>query len=811
MADPTGQNHGVDGTYYSSSGQFTISRQVGLPTRMQGLGNFPMDMNHLEQLADYVAHITGGSLPDVLTRLARDITATSLSTPGINNNNILFPAADDQKPFSIDFFQVADPFVVDDITGDQTGITIDNAVGQVPAQDDALGGVALRSKLKISRGEATNFRRVLDFTFQIASVGAGGARPFFGMSRRAAPDGEHNMLYVERTGNSVVLQANVHDAANPANRGEYTLPIGSRTGNDNTFHFRVGDIVRMVIEMEKPNYAGTDATQNLRFIITAHRLNNAMQIVETLQYNDFSVVANNDADATNRNRIFGKIADFNYNNLYFYPSDAGLNYILPMVGIEGWQWKSTINPRDFLHHADLVSRSRLPVSASHRLLGFYQDLLTDLLSFHAPINITSDSQIDGGQIAKTGFMQGLGNAALVVPEGFAGYVKIDVNNSADAQSTTLPSRASVEQGWSIVVTREAKANNQQNVEISRAAGSDDQIKGTDGNFANTYTLGAGQSSTIDYVEFVANTETDGNENWLITHHYAKQAPVPTSGISELFQGDVVVTNQARPLILNVPNANIPAAAEAGEEFHFYMRGPNNLIIEFGTITKANFDAADTLANRTNNGANRNRAFLSEKVGGITYYLLKAANNTIDFIMHPDAGNTDSVTGTYVLTIHRLSAAAAARIGVQSSGDLVAPVAAQTITKTADTNVGTAVNFAANYTITLPAGKTLADYNSMICKFNTDAYGTGGGLVNLGDYNDLVFEDGVDLVAVKVADATNARYVIAKGSGRGANNLGLTVQETLATSNTINVRFADLNLQGPANFSDVALTNVWFEV
>ena len=580
MADLRDTPINLGGPVTSPTGQLADAQTIVLKTRFQGLGVFPSNMNNLENLADFVAH-NNAALPNSLARLATDITVSVDETPGVNSANVSFSAVDSEKPVSLTFSTTA-PYVNDEITDSATGITMDRTVGQDPAQIDALGGVANRAKLQISRGAQTNWRRIYTWTMQLASVGAGGNRPFFGLERRAASGSEHNVLYMSRVAGSqtdLVLNTRVQNPANPAQQSFYTLPIGARDTGTQPFHFKVGDIVRFVVEFEKPNPTDTDANQNLRMIITAHRINNNGQIIETLQYNDFSIVPNNDPNTTARGRILGKVNFFSYDEWFLYPSDAGLNYIMPMIGVETFQWIDTLSPRDFLHHSELASRSRPPVTDDYRLLGYYTDMMTDLFTLHSPIDFEK---------------------------------KAVFSDDTDQRP---------EIGSSPIVRFS---------DISGAGVAVDAAK------HEVVIAGGGGSSS--------------------------------AGISELFQGNVEVTNQARPLILNT-GAVIPADADATDEFHFYMRGPDNLVIEFGSITKSNFDAAQTLANRTNNGANRNRNFLNEKVGEITYYLMKAANNVVDFIMHPDAGNTDSVTGTYVLTIHQLSAAAAARIGNVSVTDL----------------------------------------------------------------------------------------------------------------------------------------------
>ena len=415
MADLRDTPINLGGPVTSPTGQLADAQTIVLKTRFQGLGVFPSNMNNLENLADFVAH-SSASLPNSLARLAADLTVSVDETPGVNSSNVSFSAIDSEKPVSLTFLADA-PYVRDEITNGTTGITMDRTVGQDPAQVDALGGVANRAKLQISRGARTNWRRIYTWTMQLASVGAGGNRPFFGLERRAAPGSEHNVLYMSRVAGSqtdLVLNTRVQNPANPAQQSFYTLPIGARDTGTQPFHFKVGDIVRFVVEFEKPNPADTDANQNLRMIITAHRINNNGQIIETLQYNDFSIVGSTDPNTTARGRILGKVDFFSYDEWFLYPSDAGLNYIMPMIGVETFQWIDTLSPRDFLHHSDLASRSRPPVSDSYRLLGFYTDMMTDKFVLHAPIDLDASSTMANQALVKTGFVTGLGNAALTI-------------------------------------------------------------------------------------------------------------------------------------------------------------------------------------------------------------------------------------------------------------------------------------------------------------------------------------------------------------------------------------------------------------
>ena len=486
--------------------------------------------NITAQIMGLSNHTAG--LPEVLTRLARDMSFAESSTSGVNTPNISFSAVNSERPVSIDFFETAAPYVTNDITDARDGLTVDVSGGFLaPSQVDALGGVALRSKLEISDiGAATNWRRVMDFTFQIASIAEGGPRYFLNLQRRQ-PEEHHRTLALTRVGQNIHLQARMIDPNNAATQALWTIPVGTRTLGTQPYHFQVGDIVRMVIEFEKTNVAVSDAQSDLRLIITAHRLDTNDNIIETIQFDDIDVVPNRDPNSAIHGYILGKVNEWNYDSFDYYAGDAANNFIFPTVGFEMFQWVETLTPRMFLHHTELASRSREGVTANHRLLGYYQEMLIDLFTMHAKVDLKASSTLGGKPLAKYDWISSAGaDAALVIPEGFAGVARVDVTNNATAQATTLCSRSSVPTGTRIVVVREAQAANAQNVEISIPDGNDERIKTTDGTFAESFTLGSGQSSTIDYVEFVAN-EDGTDKNWLITHHYRKEAASGTASAS----------------------------------------------------------------------------------------------------------------------------------------------------------------------------------------------------------------------------------------------------------------------------------------
>ena len=229
---------------------------------------------------------------------------------------------------------------------------------------------------------------------QIGSVGAGTDRPFLAFNRR--PDFEHNAFYLTKTGTNIHFGARMFDAGTPANQGVWQVAVGTRTLGTQPYHFQEGDIVRWVFEFEKSNLSVSDANSNLRVIVTAHRIDaTSGNIIETIQFDDIEDVPSADPNSAIRGYILGKVGDYNYNKFYFFPADSGSNYLLPMIGLEGFQWITSLSPRDFLHHSELASRSRLPVTDMHRLLGYYLAMLTDRFTLHTPIDLDGTVRMKG--------------------------------------------------------------------------------------------------------------------------------------------------------------------------------------------------------------------------------------------------------------------------------------------------------------------------------------------------------------------------------------------------------------------------------
>ena len=131
----------------------------------------------------------------------------------------------------------------------------------------------------------------------------------------------------------------------------------------------------------------------------------------------------------------------------------------------------------------------------------------------------------------------------------------------------------------------------------------------------------------------------------------------------------------------------------------------------------------------------------------------------------------------------------------------------TITKSASADPGAR---SANFSVDLPAGKRLSDYTSIQFKHDTLAYPTSAPnpVINLGDYNDLIFTETAELASI-VKAAAPFNYVVISGQGRGANNLAIKVLESVGTATSISVRITDLNISGRADFRFVNLSNVWF--
>ena len=359
-----------------------------LGTAIQNINSTDQQQNtEISALQNNPSHI---NLSAAARAFFNALTLAQQSNPSLNTSNIYFPDADADKPISIDYFSPANE--LNDITGASDGLTIDTTVGMAPAQDDALGGVALRSKFEIrNNGQETNWRRVFSFTMQLASVGGGGGfRDFFNLIRRTGNETHRTLgLVKDGTGPNIHLNARVTNPSNATQQGFYQMGVGSRTSGTQPYHFLEGDIVRFTIEFEKPNPTGSDSTQDLRLIITAHRFNSSATFLETLQFDDLSRISASDPQSNLRGYHIGFIDEWKYNDFDYYAADNASNYLLPTIFFETFQWVDTLSPRMFLRHQDLVDRSRAPISNDHRLLGFYADNPIDLLSLHAPIDFSS--------------------------------------------------------------------------------------------------------------------------------------------------------------------------------------------------------------------------------------------------------------------------------------------------------------------------------------------------------------------------------------------------------------------------------------
>ena len=408
MANFPNQPNIVPGSYVNSNNAFTSADNVIVHNDHLGV-RFPVDQgNNRTTMADIIDIIkhdmpnngTPQNLPEFLRHLANDGTFGTEDTGMgmINNTNVYFPTADADKPISIDFFDTtgtdqADLKPTNDITGGSDGLSIDASGSfNAPANVDALGGTALRSKLTISDvGQATNWRRVFTWTTQISSVSQGTDRPFFALQRRSN-NAEHNFLYFTRLGDNVILRARVQNG-DGTQLGITTLQVFNRTGTDVTHHFEQGDIVRFTMEFEKPNPDETDANNVLRVYINAHRFRSSGQYIETIEFSALGVISDSNPDTVNRGRSPGTIDTWNYDTFYFYGGDNGSNYIIPIVGLETWQWVDTATPSDFLTRQQLADRSRTPVSDDHRLLGFYQEVLRNLYIWNVAFRLHQNSEI----------------------------------------------------------------------------------------------------------------------------------------------------------------------------------------------------------------------------------------------------------------------------------------------------------------------------------------------------------------------------------------------------------------------------------
>ena len=161
-------------------GVVTSSSQIIIPDSLrQNL--IPADANN-------VVDALVGINKALLEHLVNDL-GFALSSEGggvAPSSHVSYSAVASERPVSIDYFQAAAPYVTDDITNGQTGVSVDvfDPV-RAPEQNDDLGGIALRSKLSIERGAAQNERVAGRVKIKIGTMTANAEHGIIALERRA--------------------------------------------------------------------------------------------------------------------------------------------------------------------------------------------------------------------------------------------------------------------------------------------------------------------------------------------------------------------------------------------------------------------------------------------------------------------------------------------------------------------------------------------------------------------------------------------------------------------------------------------------
>ena len=405
------------------------------------VGPITSAMTNLKQALLGLASQTIIGLSVVLQHLGRDLVFQETNEAGVNDNYILFPDADGQKPVSIDYFN-ADNTATDDITGDSTGLTIDtfDMNARPNAEISSLGGIALRGELTIQRGEADNWRRIVTWTSELQTVRAVRSG-ILRLGRKVPANSYHSVLYLIKVGANVFLQwpAFLNNAVHYTNlivdRRE------DRNGNrlsDQAFHFQQADVVKFGVIFESTNVADAEQDVPLRMIVVAERYDEQGTFLETIYFRSVQQII---AGQPNAGAILNNVNWFQYNRMQLYAGDANGAFNCPIVGVETIQYTTTTPADHILHHTDLASRMRAAITATHKLLGFYATRARSFYRWLIPVRLAAGSTTgvrnlhlgvknvegnDAGAVASTGLVNNAytwntqtGNQALRFDEDFA--------------------------------------------------------------------------------------------------------------------------------------------------------------------------------------------------------------------------------------------------------------------------------------------------------------------------------------------------------------------------------------------------------
>ena len=328
-------------------------------------------------------------LPSNLQYLSDGLTYRQGELTGrITNNNI-----DPVSVYSIDFFSTSAPLVANDIPNSTVALTLDNFSSLVPSQSNPLGGVALRARLQItdnSVGSATNWRRVYNFTFLAERIRTGEAFPI--VKQGVTGGGRTDFLYLVEDSGSLYLE-HQDQSDSTDRRSRFTLADGSDPA------IQLNDIIRLSVEYHSRNF-DTNSSPRLELVVVMTIIRNGVST--TYQFNDAQ---------TNRG-----IIDFDYSRLYILGGNAPDTERTPVVGVEGWAYKTTTSVQSLLHHQQLADRQEgsYPPTDTRKLMGFWVGTRAGELDLHVPLDLPDGSKLNGQPLNATGPAGAQGRYTLTV-------------------------------------------------------------------------------------------------------------------------------------------------------------------------------------------------------------------------------------------------------------------------------------------------------------------------------------------------------------------------------------------------------------
>ena len=396
----------------------------------------------------------GGSLtlPATNRRWGQVIRVDNSANAGVSNRDIVFDTATPaEQPFSINHFEGTSG-VTDDITNSSTGFVIDTYTNARPnANISPLGGIALRGELVVTKGQATNFRRVTQFTTLLETVRAGVYTELFSLGRRGFTNSQHGVILMTRVGNNVVFGYPAFGGGSAYNElfivASRHLPNGAQAPAQ-SYHAQQGDICRFAVEFQRASAISNSDAQPLVATVVMHRFNQLGQHLETIFFNDTGRVQIPDGNVNSTNRAaLVNVNFYDYNRLIFTGGNANSTSNHPMVGIESFQYKATTPLDRFFHHSGLDSSTIPPVSDSHRLFGYYSStpaekiIVNEQMDFTQNVDISGDTTVDdlevGGDADVTGDLEVTGTTTLNA---------VTMNEAVDLPENTTLNGAAISTG-----------------------------------------------------------------------------------------------------------------------------------------------------------------------------------------------------------------------------------------------------------------------------------------------------------------------------------------------------------------------------